>query len=175
MNLLRTSLKNQVSKKCPSKSPFKPHLRAFLTMLSAQNDLNWVPRGVTDQWFPSSSRRWMPRGVHNASPKLWKNNFCLILYPFWPVFDQTHGNIGMRTFCFAMKLMPLPISSTDETSKLFPRTSLVCILKWYRCVYTETHPSIPRPSQPHKSKSSPFLQRCRSIVHLLNRTSINQL
>ena len=74
----------------PMQDPFKAVLRGFWTMLSAQNDLNWVSTGVTDQWFSSFSRRWMPRVVHIAPPTLGKGNFYTLLYRFCFVFDPNH-------------------------------------------------------------------------------------
>ena len=88
---LRTSFKNQVSKKCLCKTPFKALLRGFWTMLSPQNDPYWVSRGVTDQWFSSFSRRWMPRVVHIPPPTLGKGNFYTLLYRYCSVFDPNHG------------------------------------------------------------------------------------
>ena len=100
-----TSLKNQVSKNCPRKTPFEALLRGFWTMLRAQNDPYWVSRGVTDHWFSSFSRRHMPRVVHIACPTLGKGTFYTLLHRFCSGFDPNHGNVGMRTSCFPWKLM----------------------------------------------------------------------
>ena len=43
-------------------------------------------------------------GAHSPLEAL-KTQFFRFLSKFWPTFDSNYGNVGMRTFCFALNLM----------------------------------------------------------------------